>query len=125
MSDEPKPDETPAEWSMPEPVFRTTDGRTPKGAAVVDIGNEDTTEPGFHDAPTIKTADLVPSNTEEKPAKGKVKVKAKAAAKPKKKRGCAKSFLMTVGMIALIVIAIAAALIYFFVYYRPADTGTF
>ena len=117
MSDESKPDEIPPEdWVMPEPIFRTTEGHTPGSVHETLASNEIPTEPGFREAITEETLGLPP---ETEP------VKVKAAAPKPKKRGCAKSFLVTLGLIGLAVAAVIAGLIYLLFYYKPAETGAF
>ena len=156
MSDEPKTDEMPSgEWVMPEPVFRTTTGQTPKSmhetevqdeVPTVDPGfreadtleteglppGENSVEPGFRDAPTIETkgllSDIEPLKEKATTADktvAKEPVKVQAAAPKSKKRGCFSSFLSFVVFIAVVVIAIIVALYYFFVYSRPTDNVTF
>lgn len=134
MSDEPKSENTPAEdWVMPKPVFRTSEGSTPKGASNLpddiptEIANKDeSTFAKPEPEPDAETSEAEDGKDTADTAKEPIKVKA-AAPKPKKskKRGCAKSFLLTVGMIAFAVIALTAAVIYFLFYYRVADTSTF
>ena len=58
MSDEPKQDDnTIAEWTLPEPVFRSSEGFTPRSAL---LGPQDDipTEPGFSDDETEESIDL-------------------------------------------------------------------
>ena len=109
-------DETGSEWKMPEPVFRSSEGRKPGDVVVPQ--SELPTEPGFTD-------DKV--NAEEAFPKQSVRAKTgeRKARYTKKKRGCAKTFGIIVGAIALLVLAGVAALIYLLFYYRPVDTTTF
>ena len=124
MSDKPQSDDKTLDgWVMPKPVFRTTPGHTPKSGHLTDPADEIPTEPGFDDQDTIDT--LVPDfvDISEPPAAAPVKV---TAARPKlKKSGCARSILTVVSLVALAVIGVVAALIYFLFYYKLADTGTF
>ena len=131
MSDETKQTDSPEKWTMPDPVFRSTEGHTPSGIHATIPADESTTAPGFHQAKTVETAGLPPepdfheaitAETEGLPSKA---AKVKAAPVKSKKRGCAKTFLLTVGLIGLGLAAVVIALVYFLFYYRPADTGTF
>jgi hypothetical protein len=148
MSDEPKKPDSPDKWTMPEPVFRSTEGHTPAGIHATVPADESTTAPGFHQAKTVETEGLPPSpdfheaitaETEGLPAESDFHqaktveteglpsktAKVKASPEKPKKRGCAKTFLFTVGLIGLGLAAMVIALVYFLFYYRPADTGTF
>ena len=128
MSDEPIIDDLPTEdatpssekWVMPEPVFRTSDGHTPKSIES-DLDGEDTdpnldiTDKDAADKPGSDIPDDVAvAITEEMPVYS-----------PKAKRGYFRSFLFIFGMIALLAAAIIAALVYYLSHLRPTDTGTF
>ncbi|MFZ1700770.1 MAG: hypothetical protein WBO10_03660 [Pyrinomonadaceae bacterium] len=128
MSDEPKKEkETGEKWVMPEPVFRSSEGHTPKSAAL-DSQGDVPTEPGFHDKTTeeITVSDHaedesenekdVPAQTVRESTKTRVR-------HPKKKGGCAKTFTLIVGGITFSVLAIIALLIYYLMFYRPTDTA--
>jgi hypothetical protein len=119
MSDEPKPIENSAEWAMPEPVFRTSDGHTPKGPPTDEVDTETPDAMNADDhLPVISDADAA-ATTEEMPAY-------KPAPVPKPKGGgCFKSFLFILGAIALFAAIIVAALIYFLFYYKPTDSLPF
>ncbi|HEX3100843.1 MAG TPA: hypothetical protein VHQ01_03570, partial [Pyrinomonadaceae bacterium] len=52
-------------------------------------------------------------------------IKVTSAPGAPKKQGCASSILTVFGVIALAVIGIVIALIYFLFYYKSADTSTF
>jgi hypothetical protein len=110
-------DETGSEWKMPEPVFRSSEGRKP-GETVVSQSELPTDQPGFID-----------DKDKAESASSKQSVRAKTGDRKerytKKKRGCAKTFGMIVGAIALLILAGAAALVYLLFYYRPVDTTTF
>ncbi|HRI03518.1 MAG TPA: hypothetical protein PLL77_07215 [Pyrinomonadaceae bacterium] len=148
MSDEQKQPESPETWTMPEPIFRSTEGHTPAGIHATVPADESTTAPGFHQATTLETEGLQPEpdihqaktiETEGLPAEPDfheaktveteglppATAKVKAAPVKPKKRGCAKTFLFTVGLIGLGIAAVVIALVYFLFYYRPADTVTF
>ena len=116
MSDENKPiNENGDGWKMPEPVFRSSAGRKP-GEFPPDPQAEIPTEPGFTDdfgaAPESK------QSVREKTGERKTR-------HTKKKRGCAKTFAMIVGTVAIIGLAIIAGLVYFLFFYRPVDTTPF
>ncbi|MEQ1642509.1 MAG: hypothetical protein ABL959_03565, partial [Pyrinomonadaceae bacterium] len=58
MSDEAKKDQAAnGEWTMPEPVFRSSDGYTPK-TAIHSVQDEIPTEPGFSDDETEEDISL-------------------------------------------------------------------
>lgn len=121
MSDETTPEDLPTEpanrpldeWVMPEPIFRSTEGHTPKqsmgdpGAEEVDTLETDVEE----STPPVPFPDTLSPN--------------RAVETPKKKGGCFRSVLFVVGTIALFAAAVIIALIYFLFYARPVDTGTF
>ena len=109
---------------MPEPIFRTTPGRTPKSVHETLDAKEVTTQPGFTDEDFVDTITPESADVRPEPTEKEVKVTA-APVKPKKKRGCARSFLTVVSLIVLAVIGVVIALIYFLFYYRAADTVTF
>lgn len=119
MTDEPTPTNGPADdWVMPEPVFRSSEGRKP-GELPPDPQSEIPTEPGFSDDD---------GDDENEPSANQT-VRARTGDRKtrhiKKKRGCAKTFAMIVGTIAFVAVTLVAALIYFLFYYRPVDTTTF
>ena len=131
MSDEPKQPDSPETWTMPEPIFRSTEGQTPAGIHATMPADESTTAPGFHQAKTVETEGLPPSadfheaiTAETKGLPSKT-TKVKAAPEKPKKRGCAKTFLFTLGLIGLSIAAVIIALVYFLFYYPRTDTGTF
>lgn len=114
------------EWTMPEPVFRSTEGFTPK-TAMHSVQDEIPTEPGFHDDETeedIALADTAEDATDEEKGGQAVRASTKTRIRhPKKKSGCAKTFGVIAGAIALSIFAIIAAVVYFLVFYKPADTS--
>ena len=125
MSDEPElinktadsivvPDD---EWSMPEPVFRVSEGHTPKRPVAVFEGDEHETEAANIDEPAEPQPDIsdeiATAITEEMPIY-----------KPKS-RGCAKNFLFIIGLIGAIAAALIILAVYFLFYFRPAETGSF
>ena len=125
MSDDTISDETlSGEWVMPEPIFRTTPGRTQKSVHETLDAKEVTTQPGFTDEDFVDT--LTPDfvDSKESPADEPVKV-TPATPKAKKKQGCARSFLTVVSLIILAVIGVVIALIYFLSYYNPLGKTPF
>lgn len=127
MSDEAKKDQAEdGGWTMPEPVFRSTQGYTPK-TAIHSVQDEIPTEPGFSDDETEEDIAL-PDTSEVKIDEEKTGQAVRASTKTrirhhKKKSGCAKTFGLIAGAIALSIFAIIAAVIYFLVFYKPADTS--
>ncbi|MEO7539882.1 MAG: hypothetical protein ABIV21_07630 [Pyrinomonadaceae bacterium] len=124
MSDEPKPnnpaaaddDRMPDKWQMPKPVFRTSEGDTPKSVHPDD-------EADLHETPALETVEVTADEaaTEEaEPPTGPVKVKA-ADPKPTK-RGCAFSVVAILTMVIVGVLIVAIALIYLFYSNPTADT---
>jgi len=123
MSDEPTihdlPTEEPASpetWTMPEPIFRTSAGKSLRKTDLDLIADEiDTEIANRPDDELVKTTrDKAEAEVKPLPASGQAK-----------KGGCAQSFLMTLGMVVLITAVLVAALVYFLVSYRPTETGTF
>ena len=49
MSDEPKPKDNGTEWSMPEPIFRSSEGHTPKARSYPAADDIDTLSPNADD----------------------------------------------------------------------------
>ncbi|MEQ1603498.1 MAG: hypothetical protein ABL999_01365 [Pyrinomonadaceae bacterium] len=144
MSDEAKSDN--GEWTMPDPVFRSSEGRTPKSAKnYVDPDDIDTAAPEFSEADTdefdTEPADQDEIDTEtpetgaeddtkeypavtaadvtEEPSEPVVRTSEKPA---KSAGGCAKNVLMMFGLTTFVVVAIVAVVIYFLFFYTPANT---
>lgn len=120
---------------MPEPVFRTSAGYTPKGPRrSVEPDEVDTlrTEDASDDEDEIDT--LVP-NVPDNKFEGdepnepndpiEFPVYEVRAAPEKPSSGCAKGALMIAGMIAIISLGLIAIGIYFLYFYTPAETNTF
>ncbi|CAN5364528.1 hypothetical protein BH10ACI3_BH10ACI3_04180 [soil metagenome] len=128
MSDETKPEEQTGElaapaadgWTMPDPVFRSTEGHTPGNKAAAFEGDEHETESANSDDvdldETLKDINIAPA----KAATGENTVRPLA---PKKKGGCAQSFLFILGVVGFGAIAIIAAVVYFLFYYRAAESS--
>lgn len=88
------------EWTMPEPVFRSTPGRTPGQDPEKDIPTE-------------------PANKTEQ----SVRVKETPSQRHKKKKGgCAKFFTLLAVVVGLLIGSAIVAAVYFLFYYRPAST---
>lgn len=114
VSEEQKPNgENQEAWVMPEPIFRSSEGRNLRAKEIDHDPQADlTTEPiGF------RTGEISMSGT----SKQSVRVKEDSIQRhKKKKRGCAKFFGVLAILIGLVVGVIIAAVIYFLFYYRPA-----
>ena len=121
-TDDPVGGETnsPGEWSMPEPVFRSSKGHTPKGSSgepdddqdMVDtdpnMGNGVGPDEDISDKPTIEIAGNA--------------TKIQESAKVKPKRGCLSKFLYLILAIVLIAaIGIFAVLYFFYHAFRSVD----
>lgn len=137
MANEPKSNS--GEWQMPEPIFRSSEGRTPKLARKHGHEDEvDTLSPDFSEAdtdeidvdapnqdeidtetpePVGEEIPVAPVYEEQPPSRNSVK----AVAAEKQAGGCLKTISMIVGTIALSIIVLLIALIYLGFYYQPAD----
>ncbi|MEP6788716.1 MAG: hypothetical protein ABJB40_09820 [Acidobacteriota bacterium] len=137
------------EWVMPQPIFRSTEGHTPKTAPdaiylddlPTEIANKDESAFAKTLPDTIPSVDANADGGEDPDAvtdeaaaadadgvetdEYEVVQKTPPPAPPKAKGGCAKSFLFIVSMIGLAALAIIIAVVYFFFYYTPAETSTF
>lgn len=123
MSEEAKKPAENGDWTMPEPVFRSTEGYTPgiKGDTTQD---EIPTEPGFSDDTTEEFIGIDDIGDDSDKPSQTVRATTKTRVRhAKKKSGCAKTFGLIAGAIALSFFAILAAVIYFLVFYKPADTS--
>lgn len=122
MGDVPKPEnETGGEWKMPEPEFRTSEGRTL--GRVADSIADDPTEPGFSDPQIGNENDPLGVNAAPAPANDQSKVPTQG--KVKKKSGCGRVVAWILALILLVVAIVVGLLIYFIYFYRPAETGNF
>ena len=128
MSDEPLSTDQPAggetnspgEWSMPEPVFRSSKGHTPKGA----LGEPDDDQDMVDTDPNMDSGIEPEEDISDKPTieitGDATKIKESATAKPK--RGCLSKFLYLILAIALIAaIGIFAVLYFFYHAFRSVD----
>ena len=103
------------EWVMPEPLFRTSEGRTPGASEPAFDGDEHDTESPNDDANDF--AETLPD------IKPEVAESASVNAAPQKKAGgCFQSIVVMAGVVGLSVAAIVIALIYFLFYWQTADT---
>jgi len=126
MSDEPRPDDVSGEegngseeWSMPKPVFRSTEGFTPgdnPSNAVTDEMDAATGRRASRSSDTGEVEEFNSAPTEEMPG-----YKPEVA----KKGGCFSSVLLTVGAIAVVVAAIAGGVYYYLFMYKPAGGDPF
>lgn len=108
MGDEVKKEGSNGEWQMPEPVFRSTEGYTPKKVSSV--------EEALASEPD---ADELPTETPDKPDETiqtvRPKEKTRVRHQKKKKRGCLKSAALTIViLIASVGLIIVTAIYYFF-----------
>ncbi len=113
MSDEVKKEVGNGEWQMPEPVFRSSEGHTPKKATAVDV-----------DIPTDPSLDELPTETPDKPVEDAIqtvrpKEKTRVRHQKKKKHGCLKSLAVTITVLVASVILIVLTVIYFIFYSGP------
>lgn len=130
MSDDnKKPDENAGSWAMPEPVFRSTEGYTPR-SAMSGAQDDIPTEPGFSDEddeptaiPNAAASDSdIEGEGDDSPHQS-VRATTKVRVRHHKKRsGCAKVFGVIAGALALTLTTIVMVLVYFLYFYRPAET---
>lgn len=134
MSDEPNQEQEAAEkWVMSEPVFRSSEGYTPKTAAH-DPQSEIPTEPGFSDDETEEDIDLSDAaiqeagtsdedeSDSEKPSQTVRAIEQRKIRHKKKKTGCARVVGVIAGVVALSAVAIVVLLIYFLLFFRAENT---
>lgn len=129
---------------MPDPVFKSTEGYTPKSAKnYVNPDEIDTASPEFMEADTDEfdtepaldqdeidtdTPNLeAEEDTREYPAVSEDQPLTpdtiKVPAPQKQAGGCLKTFGLITGVIAFSVLAVIAVIIYFLLFYQPADTS--
>ena len=124
MSDDnKKPDENAGSWAMPEPVFRSTEGYTPR-SAISGAQDDIPTEPGFSDEDDVPTeAPRGQSEDDDDAPHQSVRASTKIRVRHHKKRsGCAKVFGVVAGALALTLTTILMVLVYLLYFYRPAET---
>lgn len=131
------------EWQMPDPIFRSSAGKTPKSAKkYVDPDDIDTEAPEFSEADTdefdTEPIDQEEIDTETPDAEAEEETKEYPVApvddelasptvrasekQPRSAGGCARSMLMLVGFTTFTVLTVVAILIYYLFYYTPANT---
>lgn len=114
MSDEAKkPGENGGEWQMPEPVFRSSEGHTPRAIADDDFP----TDPGFDDEAPTETANRPDSDDHVQTVRPKEKTRVRH--QKKKKHGCLKSVALTIIVLVTSVALIVGTVIYFIFYSGP------
>jgi len=138
MGNEPqKKVDTAAGWSMPEPVFQTSEGRPPGKRVLHDPEQEITTQPGLVDPeadiptePGFRTADPeaeIPTDPglrdPDDDVVGSVDDYLPKSTKPSRAGGCAKTMLSVVGIVAIAIIGFICLLVYLIFYYRPAGSN--
>ncbi|MBV9216370.1 MAG: hypothetical protein JO053_09350 [Acidobacteria bacterium] len=121
MGDEKKPDQPQGDaWKMPEPIFRSSPGKTPKK---LDLSQEEVpTEPGFSEMETEEDVAVPSGVIGSEPSQG-VRPSTKIRVRHKKKGGCAKLVLTLIGLVAAAVIIILGAMVYLLFYYRAPETA--
>lgn len=146
MSDEPKTKN--GDWQMPEPIFRSSEGRTPKSARHSEADEIDTAAPNASEADTdeflvddrdpdeietespnaLEDENVDPPAQPQTPTEDAPPVYEEqppgtyAAPEPQKQAGgCAQTILMIVGTLALSAIVLLIALVYLGFFYRPSD----
>lgn len=103
------------EWVMPEPVFRTSEGRTPGSSEPIFEGDEHDTE-----SPDDETNEFAETLSDIEPATAEpVVVK---AAEQKKTGGCFQTILVMFGVVGLSIILFIAVVVYFAFYWHQPDT---
>ncbi len=115
MSDEQKSQDKNDGWTMPEPVFRSSDGYRPKSVA----GDEDDTLETEVDESEGNDGSTDP----DRPPANIVRAAPEVIAKPE--RGCAKSFLLIMIVMVLAALAVIVAAVYLLFYFKPSEGGTF
>lgn len=134
---------------MPEPVFRTSAGRTPKSGRnytdadeidtlapdsdEVDQDEIDTEIPNIANADDVDTLSLDAEETLDGSA-GDVDLSEavteenplpKAATKTKPASGCANTILTIIGVVGFFALTFLLIAVYFLFFYVPAESGTF
>src|SRR5687767_7993334 len=119
MSDEATPKDQNGEWVMPEPVFRSSEGRTPGAKSEAATDEIELEIPPGEETPTDDDQAEVFDET----SMNHVRAIPSKPVEPKG-GGCAKSAFLTFGIIAFVVIAVIAAAIYF-LFYSATPNGNF
>lgn len=105
---------------MPEPIFRSSKGRSLRNAA----GEADTDKLAEETLASAEAETLGEQTDELNEASANV-VRAAPVKVDKPKRGCARSFALVVGIVAVLAVATVAAVIYYLFYLGPSDSGPF
>ena len=121
MSSESTSKDKNGEWVMPEPIFRSSEGRTPGAKSEADTDEMETETPATVE---VQTDDEL-ADVFDETAMNHVRA---APAKPvveAKSGGCFQNALMTFLMVSIVAIGIVAAAIYYFFYSGSSGNGTF
>lgn len=114
MSEDPKSKD--GGWQPPEPVFRSTEGKTPRTApGYVDPDDVDTAAPDFRE---VDTDEFV---TEPAAAIGG-EFKPTQAPRPQSGGGCFSTVLTMLGVATFVFAVLIAVALYFLLYYTPRST---
>jgi hypothetical protein len=105
-------------WVMPEPVFRSSDGKV--------IGRQNAGDEAVTKIPPMTSASAAEianePNVADAPALNRVKAKPIAA---KNSGGCLQVVFSIAGIISLLILILIVTAVYFIFYYRPAPVGIF
>lgn len=131
MSDEPKSTTSGPEWTMPDPVFRSSEGQTPKNLRAL-TDSDDTPNLEEYNVDEIDTLspddNSAVTNDENFDAPNEISantVRAAPARLVPAKRGCAKNFMLVLGLIVFLTVAVIVAAVYILFNLRPPESGTF
>lgn len=133
MSDDPKPIDGGSEWTMPKPIFRTSEGYTPRKPPLPsDPDDVDTASPGFeppsHDDIDTEIPGLDPDKISADTPDALISAtpnSVRAAPVKAAKGGCARGIVIIGGAVAFLALAVVAVAIYLLYFYHPAETSTF
>lgn len=124
MSSESSSNDQNGEWTMPEPIFRSSEGRTLGGKVDPQAADAETSPEAVAASSTAQapTDPMAGTMVFDETAMNAVRP---APAKPvdAKGGGCAQSALMTFLTIGIIALGIIAAAIYFFYDWAPRSNG--
>lgn len=123
MSDEPKSKD--GGWKAPEPVFRSTEGRTPRTAnSYIDADDIDTAAPDFREVDTDEF-DTDPAPVAKAEMGGAVAAKPTVRPTPAPQPtsgGCFSTLLAMFGVATLFFAVLVAVAVYFLLFYTPPST---
>lgn len=126
MSSESSSNDQNGEWTMPEPIFRSSEGRTPGVKAEPKPADSEVSAEAVVPSPTAQTAadPFAGTMVFDETAMNAVRP---APAKPVQTKGggCAQSALMTFLAIAIVALGILGAAIYFLYDWGPRSNGNF